>query len=103
MATTGARASREDNNANARSNMQDMNSDIEQLRKDIAQLTDHLKQAGYRSVSRAQRAAKDSAGQLRGTAEDFQDDMAEMVREKPMAALAMAAGVGFLLAMMMRR
>lgn len=80
-----------------------MRSDIEQLRRDIAKLSEDLKKTGNRSMSRVRQAATESADQLRGTASDLQDDLAETVREKPLTALAMAAGVGFLFAMIMRR
>jgi len=54
-------------------------------------------------MSRARRAAWEQADQLRDSAEELQDDVIEAVREKPLTALALAAGAGFLLAMMMRR
>jgi ElaB/YqjD/DUF883 family membrane-anchored ribosome-binding protein len=81
----------------------DVEADIQQLKEDIARLKDHLMQVGNRSMSRARRAALEQADQLRGSAEEFQDDEIETVREKPLTALALAAGAGFLFAMMMRR
>lgn len=101
MAATGAKSSQENTQAGAEAG--DIRADIEQLRKDIGQLSEHLLETGNRSMSRARQAASDSADQLRGTASDLQDDLTETVREKPFTALAVAAGVGFLVAMMMRR
>lgn len=77
--------------------------DIKQLREDIARLTEHMKKLGSRSVYTAQKAAKESAQQLRGTAEDYQEELAEMVREKPLTALALAAGIGYFFALISRR
>src|SRR5690606_37365111 len=77
--------------------------DIKQLREDIARLSEHMKKIGSRSVYTAQRAAKESAQQLRGTAEDYQEELAEMVREKPFTALALAAGIGYLFALISHR
>jgi len=112
MATTGARGSKDDASrgvnegqaeARTRAETRNLEADIQQLRSDIAQLKDHLMQLGNRSMSRARRAAWEQADQLRDSAEEFQDDVIETVREKPLTALALAAGAGFLLAMMMRR
>ena len=104
--TTGAKPGRDDtqrgSNGEGMEN-KDLTSDIQQLRQDIAQLTDHVMEVGNRSVSRARRMASQQADQIRGSAEDFQDDVIESVREKPLTALALAAGAGFLLAMIMRR
>lgn len=101
MATTGAKGSKDDDAAQAEA--QTMNADIQQLREDIARLTEHLRQTGNRSMSRARQAAQEGADQFRGSAEEVQHDLTEAVREKPLTALALAAGVGFLFAMMTRR
>ncbi|WEX10043.1 hypothetical protein [Chelativorans sp. AA-79] len=105
MATTGSRAPKDDapKESNERAESRNLEADIQQLRDDISQLTEHLMQLGNRSMFRARRAASEQADHLRGSAEEFQDDVIESVREKPITALALAAGAGFLLAMMMRR
>lgn len=103
---SGAKAAKNDipmGDADKRAEGRDLEADIERLREDIARLTEHLMQAGNRGMRRARRAAMDSADQLRGSAEDLQNDMAETVRERPFAALALAAAAGFLVAVMMRR
>lgn len=74
----------------------DLAADIQQLREDVARLTEHLRETGNRSMSRAREAAMESA-------EEWQHDLTEAVREKPITALALAAGAGWLFAMMMRR
>ncbi|WP_163271638.1 DUF883 family protein [Chelativorans alearense] len=101
MATTRAKATNKD--ADPQSGAPDLTADIRQLREDIARLADDLRKTGSRSVSRAQQAARESAEDLRGSAEEWQDDVAKTVREKPFTALALAVGVGWLLAMMTRR
>ncbi|WP_309085111.1 hypothetical protein [Chelativorans sp.] len=107
MATTGARGPKDEaqgtGNEGTSAEGRNLDSDIQQLRSDIARLSEHLMQLGNRSVSQARRAALEQADQLRGTAEEFQDDVIEAVREKPITALALAAGAGFLFALMMRR
>lgn len=101
MATTGAKGSKDSDTVQG--DAQSINADIQQLREDIAQLTEHLRETGNRSMWRARKAAKESAEQFRGSAEEMQHDLTEAVREKPLTALALAAGVGFLFAMIMRR
>lgn len=80
-----------------------MADDIRQLRDDVAQLTEHLRDIGGRSVNRAQQAAKEGVEQVRETAEDVHSELCEMVREKPIMALALAAGVGYLFALISHR
>lgn len=108
MATPGARSSRnEDDMAQDTSSMENerstLENDIKQLREDVSLLSEHIREIGSRSMSRAQRAARDGADQLRGTAEDVQEEVAEMVREKPFTALALAAGIGYLFALISHR
>ena len=40
---------------------------------------------------------------LRGNAEELEEQLVARVREKPITSLAMAAGLGYLLALIMRR
>ncbi|KFB08884.1 DUF883 family protein [Nitratireductor basaltis] len=74
----------------------DLESDIQRLRDDISQLTAHLKETGDNSIARATDAAKAQVNSI-------ERDLENRVREKPLHALAMAAGAGFFLAMMFRR
>lgn len=101
MATTGAKSTKDDKFPEG--DAATLNADIQQLREDIALLKEHLMETGNRSVFRARKAAKDSAEQLRGSADEFQEDIAERVREKPLTAVALAAGIGYLFAMITRR
>ena len=101
MATTGGKSTSRDTDAQREE--PDLATDIRQLREDISKLTEHLMETGNRSMWRARRAAMEGADQLRDSAEEWQSDMAQAVREKPFTALALAAGVGWLVAMIMRR
>jgi len=103
MATPGAKASSNRDQDATMENGSSVENDIKQLREDIALLSEHIREIGSRSVYRAQRAAKESAEQLRGTAEDYQEELAEMVREKPFTAIALAAGIGYLFALISHR
>ncbi|WP_265515728.1 DUF883 family protein [Nitratireductor luteus] len=94
MATTAEKAS--NRSTGTRGGTENLESDIQRLRDDIAKLTEDMRKMGNRSLSRARQAATESA-------EEWQSEITETVREKPFTALAVAAGVGWLLAMMMRR
>jgi ElaB/YqjD/DUF883 family membrane-anchored ribosome-binding protein len=93
---------------------QSLEADIEQLKAEIAKLTKQLQATGEQSIGTARRAAAESVGQLRAQGEaalekmrssagDLESQLEESVREKPLTALGIAVGVGFLLALMTRR
>lgn len=94
--TTSTAKSSVSENATTEQRTRDLESDIQRLRDDISQLTAHLKETGDNSISRATDAAK-------AQARSIERDIEERVREKPLHAMAMAAGAGFFLAMMFRR
>ena len=88
--------------------------DIQQLREDISKLAKQLAATGEHSYGAARRAASEGADQLRlqgeaaletfrSNARDLEQQVLTTVREKPVTALAVAAGIGFLFALMIRR
>ncbi|MEO4000665.1 hypothetical protein [Mesorhizobium sp. CAU 1732] len=93
---------------------EDLEAEIDRLRDDVAKLTEQLTRTGEHSVSAAKRAASEGAEQLRvrgeaavgvikQNADDLEQQLTETVREKPITSLAIAAGVGFFLALLSRR
>ncbi|TPM37750.1 DUF883 family protein [Mesorhizobium sp. B2-3-4] len=97
----------------ARAN-QDLEADIRQLKADIDKLTKQLAKTGEHGYGTARRAAAEGVEQLRaqgeaafdslrGNARDIEAQMVASVREKPVTSLAIAAGVGFLFALLARR
>lgn len=92
----------------------DLEADINQLKADIEKLTQQLAMTGEHGYGAAKRAAaagveqlraqgEAAFGSLRGSAEDMEAQMVARVREKPVTSLAMAAGAGFLFALLTRR
>lgn len=92
----------------------DLDADIRQLRKDFADLAKQLTTTGEHGYGAAKRAAAGGADQLRSqgeavieelrsNAKDIEEQLTNTVREKPVTALAIAAGVGYLLALLSRR
>ena len=86
---------------------EDLASDIEQLKADIAKLVEQLQETGQHSYGTARRAAAEGIDQLKAQGEayyeSFERQLTDTVRDKPVTALAVAAGVGFLFALMWRR
>lgn len=108
MATAAGKAANE-----ARANS-DLEADIRQLKADIEKLTKQLAKTGEHGYGTARRAAAEGVEQLRaqgeaafdslrGNARDLEAQMVASVREKPVTSLAIAAGVGFLFALIARR
>ncbi|MBZ9818799.1 YqjD family protein [Mesorhizobium sp. CA4] len=92
----------------------DLEADIEQLKVDIQKLTEQLAKTGQHGYGAARHAAAEGVEQLRAqgeaafesmrsSAEDIEAQLVAKVREKPVTSLAIAAGVGFLFALLSRR
>jgi ElaB/YqjD/DUF883 family membrane-anchored ribosome-binding protein len=101
-------------NGETERSVSELEADIRQLREDIAKLTEQLAKTGQHSYGAARRAASEGVEQLkaqgeaaieklRGQAHDLEDELTAHVREKPLTSLAIAAGVGYLLALLSRR
>lgn len=93
---------------------EDLEAEIAQLREDLAKLAAQLQATGEHSYSTARRAATEGVEQLRAQGEaayesiranarDVEAQVLASVREKPVTSLAIAAGVGFLFALLARR
>ena len=114
MATTGNPKATTKAASTSQASTGDIEADIALLREDIARLAKDISQISERSVKTAKRAASDGVEQLRargeakyedlrGSAQDLEEEVTRRVREKPLTSLAMAAGVGFLFALIARR
>jgi ElaB/YqjD/DUF883 family membrane-anchored ribosome-binding protein len=100
--------------ANEAKTTPDLEADIRQLRADIDKLTRQLAKTGEHGYGTARRAAADSVEHLRAQGEaamdslkanarDLEEQVIANVREKPVTSLAIAAGAGFLFALLSRR
>jgi ElaB/YqjD/DUF883 family membrane-anchored ribosome-binding protein len=101
-------------NQQTAADVSELEADIRQLKADIDKLTRQLAATGQHGYGTAKRAAAEGVEQLRaqgeaamdslrGGARDLEDQLVANVREKPMTSLAIAAGVGFLFAVLSRR
>lgn len=114
MVAAAGKGARSVNQAGGNGASPDLEADIRQLRADIAKLTEQLTTTGEHSYSTARRAAREGVDQLRAQGEaaldglrsnarDVEEQILATVREKPITSLAVAAGVGFLFALLSRR
>jgi ElaB/YqjD/DUF883 family membrane-anchored ribosome-binding protein len=111
MATTAAGKTASQRTAE---DVSDLEADIRQLKADIEKLTKQMATTGQHGYGTAKRVAAEGVEQLRaqgeaafdslrGSARDLEDQLVANVREKPVTSLAIAAGVGFLFALLSRR
>lgn len=93
---------------------EDLEADIAKLREEVARLAEQLAVTGEHSYKAAKRAAAEGAEQMRAKGEeavealkananDIERQISASVREKPITSLAIAAGVGFLFALLTNR
>lgn len=93
---------------------QDLEADIARLREDLAQLAKQFQATGEHSYSAARNAASEgvdrlrakgeaAAEHMRANASDIERQVSAQVREKPITSLAIAAGAGFLFALLTSR
>ena len=108
MATAAGKTLNENRSAS------DLEADIKLLKADIEKLTKQLAATGQHGYGTARRAATEGVEQLRvqgeaameslkTNARDLEEQVLANVREKPVTSLAIAAGVGFLFALLSRR
>lgn len=99
---------------NGSKSVPDLEEDIRQLRAEIQKLAEQISLIGEHGYGTARRAAAEGVEQikaqgeaamesLRANAKDIEAQMIASVREKPVTSLALAAGAGFLFALLARR
>lgn len=96
---------------NASATVESLQEDFSAMRDDIGKLSeqvvDLLQAKGNAAYKRARKqfdaTTGDAADAVRDVRDTFQDAIEESVQERPLATLAMAVGVGFVLGAMWRR
>jgi ElaB/YqjD/DUF883 family membrane-anchored ribosome-binding protein len=92
----------------------EMEAQIETLKAEIAKLTAQAQSSGEKSLEALKNIAQEGVSQVRSRGEaamqglredatDIEGELVARVREKPVTSLAIAAGVGFLFALLTRR
>lgn len=96
------------------STSEDLQQQVEKLKEDIAAIASTLSQLGSQTVRDAKRTAKEtyqnafSQGEdvvcdLKEKAQDFEAQVTDTIREHPIASVATALGIGYLIALLSRR
>ncbi|RKE83583.1 hypothetical protein [Rhizobium sp. AG855] len=81
----------------------DVQAELENLRRDIAALTQTLASFGSGKIREAGQTSQEYIESARDTLVTIEEDVEAYVRAKPFQSLAMAAGVGYVLALLSRR
>lgn len=87
----------------AEPNLNDVKSDLDQLRADFAKLLETLGKTAKHSVKGAKGEAESAAGEMGDWAEEQYLTLRESIREQPITACAIAAGVGVILGQILLR
>ncbi|MDR6433970.1 DNA gyrase subunit B [Brucella pseudogrignonensis] len=113
-ASNTAKIGKEIEEALTDSTTEDLQAQVEQLKEDIAAIAATLTNLGSQTVRDAKRTAKDTyrsayvqgedvVDDLKNKAQDVEAQLTETIRARPIASLATAVGVGYLLALLSRR
>lgn len=116
MAETQSKATKTGNGTKTmkQQDADDFETQIASLKEELAKVKAQLASSGERSLDAARKAARGGVSQLReqgeaamddlrANARDLETQLVNRVREKPVTALAVAAGVGFLFALIASR
>ncbi len=114
MATAKATAANDSGNNTATVSADEIEKNVERVRGDIAALAQSISKYGAGKggeyKARAGQAGKDLAQMSQDTLESLTKELAALektmathVRQKPLQSLGIAAGAGFLIAMLLRR
>ncbi len=81
----------------------DVQADLEALRRDLASLTQTVASFGSGKIRQAGETSQQYMDAARDTFANAEQDLEAYVRARPMQSLAMAAGIGYVLALLSRR
>lgn len=81
----------------------DIQAELETLRRDIAALTQTVASYGSGKIRQAGDASREYVDSAREQLQNIEQDIEAYVHAKPFQSLAIAAGVGYVLALLSRR
>lgn len=81
----------------------DVQADLEALRRDIAALTQTVASFGSSKIRQAGEASQQYVDSARESIANVEDELEAYVHQRPFQSLAIAAGVGYVLALLTRR
>lgn len=92
-----------DKTENTEASLADLKADLERLREDFARLLDSAGKTAQSGASDAVGAAQAQACEAAGWAKGQCGSLREAIREQPLAACAIAAGIGALVGQILLR
>lgn len=81
----------------------DVQADLEALRRDLASLTQTVASFGSSKIRQAGETSQQYVDSARDTIMNAEEDLEAYVRSRPLQSIAIAAGVGYVLALLSRR
>ncbi|MDH4415555.1 MAG: DUF883 C-terminal domain-containing protein [Rhizobium sp.] len=81
----------------------DIQADLEALRRDIAALTQTVASFGSSKIREAGQTSQQYVDSARETITNLEDELEAHVHARPFQSLAIAAGIGYVLALLTRR
>jgi len=81
----------------------DIQADLEALRRDIAALTQTVASFGSSKIRQAGETSQQYVDSARESIANVEDELEAYVHQRPFQSLAIAAGVGYVLALLTRR
>jgi ElaB/YqjD/DUF883 family membrane-anchored ribosome-binding protein len=81
----------------------DVQADLEALRRDIAALTQTVASFGSSKIRQAGETSQQYVDSARESIANVEDELEAYVHQRPFQSLAIAAGVGYVLALLTRR
>jgi len=81
----------------------ELEAEIAALREEMAKLSAQMKRAATLGVGELRQRGEMALQTVSGRARDLEHQFEDTVRERPVTSLAIAAGIGFLFALLARR
>ncbi|KAA3508831.1 DUF883 family protein [Agrobacterium vitis] len=91
------------NDVEAEARSKELEAQIEQLKQDVAALTSTLASVGSATLHQVSDKASDAISSARSSVSALEQDLEDKIRAKPLQSVAIAAGLGFIFALLSRR
>ncbi|BCH58175.1 DUF883 family protein [Agrobacterium vitis] len=91
------------NDVEAEARSKELEAQIEQLKQDVASLTSTLASLGSATLHQVGDKASDAISSARSSVSALEQDLEDKIRAKPLQSVAVAAGLGFIFALLSRR
>ena len=87
----------------ASENIDQIKKDFDALRSDVLKLTESIKDTTGKKVQAGAEQAKDSASQVRQSADEAVGKLGKEIENKPFSSVLAALGIGYLIGLLLHR